>query len=311
MRPANNWKNANTGFTLIELLVVVSIIALLISILLPALGSARRQANATVCSTKLAALMKSLTVYLEENNQRMPVNGIIFPKGAVPSMYTSAGAYEGRTFASYEQTNAQFWKPRYGALWTYLNGNMKSYICPDDNGVRTSSQALTLADPTDKIDVNNSPDTQNPARIGANAGGYWSYSTNTVLNTLGRFRNNFGTTVPLPWTDPLKFNSVVNPTNFIAFVEENSVTSSFNDEVFEPPAYSSSDSSYPTSRLSGRHNNKGNIAFGDAHVELISETLFDNVPSISGGHHSAMSNAYTRMFFPDGGEFVGGVPAGQ
>lgn len=297
----------NKAFTLIELLVVVSIIALLISILLPALGSARRNANATVCATRMKGLQMALIVYLEENGQRVPVNGIILPKKDVPAMYASS------PFAAYEKTDPYFWKPRYGALWTYMSQNMKSYMCPDDTGARSAGQALTLPDPQDKIDTNIStvPIPQNQPAVGAGSGGYWSYSVNTVLNTLGRFRNNFGTTVPLPWADPLKMTSVVNTANFITFVEENSVTSSFNDEVFEPPAYSSTDSTYPTSRLSGRHNNKGNIAFADGHVDMISETLFDNVPSISGGHHNAMSNVYTRMFFPDGGEFVGGVPAGQ
>jgi prepilin-type N-terminal cleavage/methylation domain-containing protein len=79
------------GFTLVELLVVVSIIALLISILLPSLRSARTQAKKVVCATRLKQVSNALWSYWTEANGRVPFietpmtnGGDAGPRGSIP-----------------------------------------------------------------------------------------------------------------------------------------------------------------------------------------------------------------------------------
>ena len=67
-----NKRIAKRGFTLVELLVVVSIIALLISILMPALGKAKALAKMVKCMTNLRAIGTAAQLYASFNNQCVP-----------------------------------------------------------------------------------------------------------------------------------------------------------------------------------------------------------------------------------------------
>ena len=64
-------RRAPRGFTLIEMLVVISVIALLIGLLLPALSRSRDAAHGVVCLSNLRQLGVALNAYLVNSNGRL------------------------------------------------------------------------------------------------------------------------------------------------------------------------------------------------------------------------------------------------
>jgi prepilin-type N-terminal cleavage/methylation domain-containing protein/prepilin-type processing-associated H-X9-DG protein len=65
-------RRGRRGFTLVELLVVIGVIALLISILLPALSSARERSRRTACLANLHGLGQAMFLYANAHKDHLP-----------------------------------------------------------------------------------------------------------------------------------------------------------------------------------------------------------------------------------------------
>ncbi len=81
-----------SSFTLTELLVVVTIIAILISLLMPALKRARETANSAVCASNLRQIGIALFAYARDNNGRLPFYYYWYKTLGYGQQCTSAGA---------------------------------------------------------------------------------------------------------------------------------------------------------------------------------------------------------------------------
>ena len=99
------------GFTLIELLVVVAIIALLVSLLLPALETAREHAAVAVCATRLHQVGIALAMYAGDNWDCSPT-----PYG-YPDGPRSASSWPSRPLIS-----AYAWYPQQDPPWPNWRG---------------------------------------------------------------------------------------------------------------------------------------------------------------------------------------------
>jgi prepilin-type N-terminal cleavage/methylation domain-containing protein len=76
-------QRTNSGFTLVELLVVISIIAMLLAVLMPALSKVREQARTVVCSTNLKNYGPAVAMYAQDNDGKFPTKRWLFSEATV------------------------------------------------------------------------------------------------------------------------------------------------------------------------------------------------------------------------------------
>lgn len=122
-QPLTAWK----GFTLIELLVVISIIALLISILLPALQSARDTARLVQCLSNQRQIALATMAYATDNSQFFPWIHQDTDNNIRITYDDQLAGYDGRPSMSLSEKETPY---SYSS-----DGGADVYLCPSDDSI--------------------------------------------------------------------------------------------------------------------------------------------------------------------------------
>jgi len=245
------------AFTLIELLVVIAIIAILASLLLPALAKAKSKGKQVECLSNLKQWAIAETLYVDDSEQLIPATKI--PNGTPGT----PGDYSEDTPRWLDLTDVEFInnanKTSYGrdawfnALPTYINEKplWQYALSPSgpDNYKTTKSIYQCPTASAQPLDPSLNPGSRIIFQYGMNSKGMWEQGGKVQVN-------------------PLNTAAVRNPSAFVMFSDNRVLlneTPYFGTDVVKAGTLGSPQNY--TSRFSSRHNSGGNIAFSDGHAE--------------------------------------------
>jgi prepilin-type N-terminal cleavage/methylation domain-containing protein/prepilin-type processing-associated H-X9-DG protein len=243
------------GFTLIELLVVISIIAILMAVLMPALTKVREQARFMSCRSNLRNYAVVQRLYADDNNGDFP--------RSFNWLYNSTSGGSGTGCSYHDPSKNLFDHPEMAGLcWPYLRSQPNIHVCPT---FKVVLKAMSCAICRGAIPLN-APN--------------FSYTMNSYLNgdAFGAVPAQYQIGIAKDAKSGMRKESMVKrPALTFYFSEENSWPipelnhAGINDTNLRPLPNHSTDSFGTFHKVSMSNINHGvvNASFVDGHVEQV------------------------------------------